>query len=274
MVRVRAFRTIENAVRREGYTCVAGVDEVGRGCLAGPVVAGAVALDPRKYVPRIADSKTVTALEREHLFDRIVRAAVAWSVSIVEPDEIDRLNIHRASLQAMHRAVMSMAPLPDFVLVDAFTIPDIPMAQRAVVHGDAKCTAIAAASILAKVTRDRIMRVLHAADPRYGFDRHKGYATKDHLEAVTLHGYSSAHRKTFRAQGKVFDTVVGTWQRVAQVGMVDGGEVGLVSEVAAVALDPTADVTLTTPPTAPTTPTVHGTHPSNVPTYPRRDDGL
>lgn len=205
MVRVRAFRTIENAIRRDGYACVAGVDEVGRGCLAGPVVAGAVALNPRKYVSRIADSKTVTALERERLFDQIIRAAVAWSVSIVEADEIDRLNIHRASLAAMNRAVMGMAPLPDFVLVDAFRIPGLPMAQRAVVHGDARCTAIAAASILAKVTRDRLMQQLHAADPRYGFDRHKGYATKDHLEAVAAHGYSVAHRKTFRRQGGLFD---------------------------------------------------------------------
>ncbi|MDQ3070300.1 MAG: ribonuclease HII, partial [Acidobacteriota bacterium] len=100
MVRVRAFRTIENAIRREGYASVAGVDEVGRGCLAGPVVAGAVALDPGRYVPRIADSKTVTALERARLFDRIVGAALAWSVSIVGTDEIDALNIHHASLAA------------------------------------------------------------------------------------------------------------------------------------------------------------------------------
>lgn len=201
MVRVRAFRTIENAIRRDGYACVAGVDEVGRGCLAGPVVAGAVALDPRKYVPRIADSKTVTAAERERLFAHIVRASVAWCVSVVETDEIDTLNIHHASLAAMNRAVMGMSPLPDFVLVDAFKIPDLPMAQRAIRKGDARCTAIAAASILAKVTRDRLMRLLHEADPRYGFDHHKGYATKEHRDAVALHGYSAVHRKTFRLHG-------------------------------------------------------------------------
>lgn len=205
MVRVRAFRTIENAVRREGYTCVAGVDEVGRGCLAGPVVAGAVALDPRKYVPRIADSKTVTASERERLFARIIKAAVAWSVSIVEPEEIDRLNIHHASLAAMNRAVMGLAPLPDFVLVDAFRIPDLPMAQRAVVHGDARCTAIAAASILAKVTRDRLMKLLHEQYPVYGLNRHKGYATQEHLAAVKAHGYSAIHRKSFHKQRQLFD---------------------------------------------------------------------
>jgi len=205
VVRVRAFRTIENAIRRDGYACVAGVDEVGRGCLAGPVVAGAVALDPRKYVSRIADSKTVTAAERERLFARIVRAAVAWSVSIVEPEEIDRLNIHHASLAAMNRAVMGLAPAPDFVLVDAFRIPDLPMAQRAVVHGDTRCTAIAAASILAKVTRDRLMVQLHEQYPMYGLIRHKGYATKEHLQAVAEHGYSPIHRKSFHRQRQLFN---------------------------------------------------------------------
>lgn len=210
MVRVRAFRTIENAIRREGYACVAGVDEVGRGCLAGPVVAGAVALNPRKYVPRIADSKTVTAAERERLFARIVRAAVAWSVSVVEPEEIDRLNIHHASLAAMNRAVMGLAPLPDFVIVDAFRIPDLPMAQRAVVHGDARCTAIAAASILAKVTRDRLMAQLHEQYPMYGLIRHKGYATKEHLHAVAEHGYSPIHRKSFHRQRQLFE--LDRWQ--------------------------------------------------------------
>jgi ribonuclease HII len=198
MVKVRAFRTLENALRRMGFVYVAGVDEVGRGCLAGPVLAGAVVLDPDCYIPRVCDSKTVTALERERLYDRITRKAVAWSVISVEPDEIDRINIHQASLRAMQRAVLSLAPLPDMVLVDAFRIPDIPMAQRRVIHGDAKCTAIAAASIVAKVTRDRLMLQLHGRDPRYGFDRHKGYATREHLDAVSRFGYSEVHRRTFR----------------------------------------------------------------------------
>jgi ribonuclease HII len=224
VVRVRAFRTIENAIRREGYACVAGVDEVGRGCLAGPVVAGAVALHPRKYVSRIADSKAVTAGERERLFARIVRAAIAWSVSIVEPDEIDRLNIHHASLAAMNRAVMGLAPLPDFVLVDAFTIPNLPMAQRAVVHGDARCTAIAAASILAKVTRDRLMRQLHEQYPVYGLNRHKGYATKEHLRAVAEHGYSAVHRKSFHRQRQLFDACAP--EPLEPVGPVEPGDPG------------------------------------------------
>jgi len=198
MVKVRAFRTLENALRRQGFVYVAGVDEVGRGCLAGPVVAGAVILDAERYIPRVCDSKTVTALERERLYEQITRRAVAWSVISVEPDEIDRLNIHQASLRAMQRAVLGLVPLPDMVLVDAFRIPDIPMAQRGVIHGDSRCTAIAAASIVAKVTRDRMMLDLHGRDPRYGFDRHKGYATRDHLDAVSRFGYSDVHRRSFR----------------------------------------------------------------------------
>jgi ribonuclease HII len=197
-MRQRAFRTLENSVRRLGYPSVAGVDEVGRGCLAGPVVAAAVVLDPGRYVPRICDSKAVTPIEREQLYDRITREAAAWAVAAADTVEIDTFNIHQASLRAMHRAVLQLTPLPSFVLVDAFRIPDLPMPQRPVIHGDARCTAIAAASIVAKVTRDRLMRLLHEQDPRYGFDRHKGYATRDHLEAVARHGYSDVHRRSFR----------------------------------------------------------------------------
>jgi ribonuclease HII len=198
VVKVRAFRTIENTIRRLGFNLVAGVDEVGRGCLAGPVVAGAVILNPERYIPRICDSKTVTALERVRLYEKITRNAIAWGVALADPREIDTINIHQASLRAMQRAVMKLEPLPDFVLVDAFRVPDLLMAQRKVVHGDVRCTAIAAASIVAKVTRDRMMIELHAQDPRYGFDRHKGYATRDHLDAVSRFGYSEVHRRSFR----------------------------------------------------------------------------
>jgi ribonuclease HII len=198
MVKVRAFRTLENSFRRMGFNHVAGVDEVGRGCLAGPVVAAAVVLNPDRYVPRVCDSKTVTALERERLYLSITRAAVAWGVAAAQPEEIDSINIHQASLRAMQRAVLMLAPSPDCVLVDAFRIPDLLMAQRAVIHGDSRCTAIAAASIVAKVTRDRMMQELHARDPRYGFDKHKGYATRDHLDAVARFGYSDVHRRSFR----------------------------------------------------------------------------
>jgi ribonuclease HII len=207
-MKLRSFRTIENAIRRMGFIHVAGVDEVGRGCLAGPVIAAAVVLDPERYIPRIGDSKTVTALERAQLYERITKFAVSWSVAGADPQEIDTINIHQASLKAMHRAVLSLVPLPDFVLVDAFRVPDLPMAQRAVIHGDARCTAIAAASIVAKVTRDRMMVELHSRDPRYGFDRHKGYATRDHLSAVSRFGYSEAHRRSFRPPS-LFDRMDG-----------------------------------------------------------------
>jgi ribonuclease HII len=201
-----ASRSIENELRRLGYVHVAGVDEVGRGCLAGPVVAGAVILRADRYVAGVADSKLLTPERREALYDEILQAAVCWHVSIVDAGEIDRLNIHRASLVAMEQAVMALEPLPGFVVVDGFRIPNLLMAQRPVPGGDRRSTAIAAASILAKVTRDKLMQELHAQDPRYGFDRHKGYATKEHLEAVSRFGYSPVHRRTFRPPS-LFDTM-------------------------------------------------------------------
>ena len=200
------MRTLENALRRVGFMNVAGVDEVGRGCLAGPVVAAAVVLHPDRHIPWVSDSKAVPAPERERLHDRIVRHAVAWAVASADPTEIDLINIHQASLRAMPRAILSLAPLPDIVLVDAFRVPELPMAQRGVRHGDRRCSAIAAASIVAKVTRDRLMLELHGRDPRYGFDRHKGYATADHLDAVARFGYSDVHRRSFRPP-TLFDTI-------------------------------------------------------------------
>jgi ribonuclease HII len=192
------MRTLENAARRWGFYRIAGCDEVGRGCLAGPVMAGAVILDPDRHIPGLADSKTITAQERERLYGLIVERALAWSVAAVQPTEIDEINIHRASLEAMRRALLAIAPLPDLVLVDAFRIPNLLIAQRAVLHGDRRCSAIAAASIVAKVVRDREMAAHHQADPRYGYDRHKGYATADHLAAVARFGYSPLHRRSFR----------------------------------------------------------------------------
>jgi ribonuclease HII len=200
------MRTLENALRRAGFVYVAGVDEVGRGCLAGPVVAAAVVLHPDRHIPGVSDSKAVPAAERERLYDQIIAQATAWAVAEADPAEIDRLNIHQASLRAMRRAVIALVPLPDMVLVDWFRVPDLPMAQRGVRHGDRRCAAIAAASIVAKVTRDRQMVELHARDPRYGFDRHKGYATADHLDALARFGYSEVHRRSFRPP-TLFDTI-------------------------------------------------------------------
>lgn len=154
MRRVRARRTIENALRRYGFACIAGVDEVGRGCLAGPVMAGAVVLDPARHIPGLADSKALTAAERERLYGEIVLRSKGWAVAAVDPVVIDAINIHRATLRAMREAVLMLEPLPDLVLVDAFRVPDLLMAQRSVIGGDRQCAAIAAASIVAKVTRD------------------------------------------------------------------------------------------------------------------------
>ena len=198
MVRVPALRTLENALRRVGFCHVAGVDEVGRGCLAGPVVAGAVILDPDRHIAGVSDSKAVPAEEREELYKEITAHAVAWAVASADPREIDHINIHQASLTAMRRAIMKLAPLPDVVLVDAFRVPQLPMAQRGVIHGDRRCAAIAAASIVAKVVRDRQMIELHGVDPRYGFDRHKGYGTREHHAAIARHGVTPHHRRSFR----------------------------------------------------------------------------
>ena len=182
------------------------MDEVGRGCLAGPVMAGAVILDPERHIAGLADSKALTAAARDRLYDEIVGASLAWAVATLEAPDIDRVNIHQASLLAMQRAVLALSPLPDAVLVDAFRIPSLLVAQRAVVGGDRQSSAIAAASIVAKVTRDRVMEALHQSDPRYGFDRHKGYATAEHLSAVARFGYSLHHRRSFRP-ASLFDTM-------------------------------------------------------------------
>ena len=193
-----ARRTFENALRRRGYGRVAGVDEVGRGCLAGPVVAAAVVLDPERPVRGLRDSKLLTPAARERLYADIVQRAAAWSLGAVEAGEIDRINIHNAALLAMRDALARLAPPPDFVLVDGFALPGLRVPQRALVKGDRRCAAIAAASIVAKVTRDRQMRRLHADDPRFGFDSHKGYATRQHLAAIERHGAAPAHRRSFR----------------------------------------------------------------------------
>ena len=204
----RATRSLERDAWALGFVDIAGVDEVGRGCLAGPVTAAAVVLPHAIRIPGIKDSKVLTADERDALFGQITRVALRWHVASVDPVEIDRINIHQASLLAMRRAIEALIPLPGFVLVDGFRIPHLIIPQRPVVGGDRRSTAIAAASILAKVTRDKLMIDAHASDPRYGFDRHKGYATADHLRAVAEFGYSVLHRRSFRPPS-LFDTILG-----------------------------------------------------------------
>ena len=192
-----ARRTLENAWRRRGFPRVAGADEVGRGSLAGPVVAAAVVLDPGARLPGLRDSKLLTASERERLYAAITRTA-CWAVAEASAATVDRLNVHQASLDAIRRALGALVPAPDFAIVDGFAVPGLRVPHEAVVGGDRRCAAIAAASIVAKVTRDREMMRLHALDARYGFDRHKGYATRAHLDAVARFGYASEHRRSFR----------------------------------------------------------------------------
>ena len=176
---------------------MAGVDEVGRGPLAGPVVAAAVILDERRTIRGLNDSKQLTALERERL-DREIRArAICFFVAEASVAEIDTVNILRAALLAMQRAVAGLGQQPHVVLVDGNQRPQLPMPVRAVVGGDAKVRAIAAASIIAKVYRDRLCMQLHDEHPQYGFDGHKGYSTPEHLAALREHGACPHHRRSF-----------------------------------------------------------------------------
>lgn len=175
----------------------AGVDEAGRGPLAGPVVAACVLLDPARPIPGLADSKTLTAARREALARHIRAQALSWAVASASVQEIDTLNILQATMLAMRRAVLAMDTPPDEVLVDGNRCPPLPCAVRAVVRGDATVAAISAASILAKTSRDALMDELHQAHPGYGFDRHRGYPTRAHLAALARLGPSSAHRQSF-----------------------------------------------------------------------------
>ena len=188
----------ERRLYADGFLSVAGVDEVGRGCLAGPVVAGAVVLHGRRPIPGLRDSKLLGAPDRERLARLIAGRAVAFALGVVDPEEIDRTDILRATLLAMKRAVEALSVRPDYVLVDALTIPGIAIPQGGLVHGDRISASIAAASIVAKFYRDEMMQSFHALYPVYGLDQHKGYGTRDHLEALRRFGPTPLHRSTFR----------------------------------------------------------------------------
>ncbi|MGF1732944.1 ribonuclease HII [Photobacterium kasasachensis] len=177
---------------------IAGVDEVGRGPLVGAVVTAAVILDPNNPIEGLTDSKKLSEKKRNLLFDEIKEKALAWSLGRCEPEEIDQLNILQATMVAMQRAVAGLATQPDYVLVDGNKVPELPMAAQAVVKGDLRVAEISAASILAKVTRDREMESLDAQYPGYGFAKHKGYPTKAHFEALEKLGAIEQHRKSFK----------------------------------------------------------------------------
>jgi ribonuclease HII len=186
----------EREARQRGWLRIAGLDEVGRGSLFGPVVAAAVILNPRRRIVGLDDSKKLTADEREILAPRIRQHATAWAVAKVDADRIDAWNIYQASRQAMQVALSQLKITPDYLLLDAMTL-EVQIEQKSLIHGDARSVSIAAASIIAKVERDRLMVEWDAVYPQYGLAQHKGYATPEHLHALRLYGPCPLHRYSF-----------------------------------------------------------------------------
>jgi ribonuclease HII len=179
------------------HAIIAGVDEAGRGPLAGPVVVAAVVLDPGNPIEGLDDSKKLSSKRREELYPRIIECSASWAVAEVGPEEIDRVNILQATMLGMRRAVDQLHPAPTLALVDGNRAPELNCMVRTIVQGDSLEPAISAASILAKVTRDRLMHELHLSFPQYRFDRHKGYPTAEHLSLLARHGPCAVHRRSF-----------------------------------------------------------------------------
>ena len=203
MARQKRVSTICTAFEDEAHACghalIAGVDEVGRGALAGPVVAAAVILDPAATLPEgLDDSKKLTALQRERIAEQLRERAICYGVGLVSPEEIDRTNILVATRRAMVEALERLNPCADFLLIDALQLRESPVPQRAIIGGDAVSASIAAASVIAKTYRDALMKRYDAVYPQYGFARHVGYGTREHLQALRAHGPCPIHRRSFR----------------------------------------------------------------------------
>jgi len=190
-------RSDEQQVWAEGYRLVAGVDEAGRGALAGPVVAAAIILPPQHRVAHIVDSKCLSSAQRDYLFAQLLSEKIGCAVGIVPADQIDLLNIRQAALKAMAQAITALQPQVDFALIDGPDAPHLAVPHRCITDGDASCYCIAAASIVAKVFRDRLMEYLAQLYPHYGFERNRGYGTPEHLTALREHGPSLVHRCSF-----------------------------------------------------------------------------
>ncbi|WP_353684848.1 ribonuclease HII [Thermodesulfovibrio sp. 3907-1M] len=186
----------DEAVLAQGYSSIAGIDEAGRGCLAGPVVAACVSFRDNVFIEGIKDSKELTPEQRESLFEKIISNAFV-GVGVIDVELIDRLNIVEATRLAMTLAYKNLGRKVELLLIDAVSLPDLKIPQKAIIKGDKKSASIASASIVAKVTRDRIMKEYHKKYCQYGFDRHKGYATKEHLKALKKFGPCPIHRKSF-----------------------------------------------------------------------------
>ena len=198
---------IERKLWQKGVERIAGVDEAGVGPLAGPVVAAAVVFPKTVVIKGIDDSKKLSEKKRDELFVAIKNEALSFGVGIVEHDEIDRINILQASVAAMRKALEALSFIPEFIIADGRSFFHESIRFRNIIDGDARCFTIAAASIIAKVTRDRLMREYHERFPVYGFDQHKGYATKQHLAAIRQHGLCEIHRKSFRRQLQLFENL-------------------------------------------------------------------
>jgi ribonuclease HII len=194
---VRGLWRIEQELRANGAIHIAGVDEAGRGPLAGPVVAAAVMLRPRCRLPGLADSKALSAQQRERLYALIQRRAITIGVAAVDARTVDRMNVLQATFRAMREAILQLQPQPALVLVDGHPLPQAPVPQRNLLQGDRRCGSIAAASIVAKVVRDRIMDEMHELYPGYGFRAHRGYATPQHLACLAELGPCPEHRMSF-----------------------------------------------------------------------------
>ncbi|MCC0783333.1 ribonuclease HII [Clostridioides sp. ES-S-0108-01] len=195
--RLETINIFENEGYNKGYLYIGGIDEAGRGPLAGPVVASVVVFKKNTKIEGVNDSKKLSEAKRDELFEVIKREALDYGIGIVNNEEIDEFNILNATYMAMIKAINCLKQAPDYLLVDAATIPGIDIAQNPIVKGDSKSISIAAASILAKVTRDSIMYQYDRVYPEYGFKSHKGYGTKEHYEAIEKHGITPIHRKSF-----------------------------------------------------------------------------
>ena len=194
-IRLAGMMDYEKQYRSRGF--IAGVDEAGRGPLAGPVVAAAVILPEDTFLMYLDDSKKVTEKRREVLYDQIKETAVSFGIGMASPELIDEINILQATYEAMRKAIAALDPVPAVLLNDAVTIPAIAVPQVPIIKGDSKSVSIAAASILAKVTRDRMMKELDAVYPEYGFAKHKGYGTAEHIAAIKKYGPCAIHRRSF-----------------------------------------------------------------------------
>ena len=196
--RLEKLKEIENELYLKGAKRICGIDEAGRGPLAGPVVVAAAIMPEDSFIEGVNDSKKVSEKKREKLYDEITSSAIAWGVGIIEPQEIDDINILNATKKGVTTALKELVEKPDIILVDALTgIDTLGIPYQSIIKGDAKSYSIAAASIIAKVTRDRIMRQWDEIYPKYGFEKHKGYGTKAHIEVIKSDGICPIHRKSF-----------------------------------------------------------------------------